>query len=183
MPAKRKPEGTQPRTNGAANRMDLAVVTPITSRVEVPPFPLETGSEEARSLWHELFSEPQAAAIIGAQLVVAQRWIRAYDAWLTAAQVVDLEPMVQGSQGQPRPNPMMSWVISREVEMEKCETQLGIGLRNRADLGVSAAMAKLTAQQVNQMAKKDGAGHAPAGKAVGAGKAGRDPILEGWASE
>lgn len=101
--------------------------------------------------WTALWAEPQASHLTGVQKVVVLRWIRAFDEWLRALDVVAASPMVAGSQGQPVANPMMAWVTSREAEMEKCEKQIGIGLRNKADLGLSAAQAQITAQQLNAM--------------------------------
>lgn len=157
MPAPRKPT-TQPRSTSAP-RLTLvraADATPAEQGPVVPPIPLDTPLDESIELWAALWAEPQAAALTGAQRLVARRWIVAFDAWSRAVRAVELEPLVDGSQGQPVQNPLMAWVVSRETEMEKCEKQLGIGLRNRSDLGIAAAQARLTAAELNRMVTEGG---------------------------
>lgn len=106
--------------------------------------------------WRALWAEPQAKHLNGVQRVMAQRWIWAFEEWQRAHSQVVTAPLVNGSKGQPVAHPLMAWVTSREVEMEKCERQLGIGLRNKADLGLTTAQAQLTAQQLNEMHQQGG---------------------------
>ena len=121
--------------------------------------------------WAALWAEPQAQHLNGVQKVVALRWIVAFDEWQRALNVVVEAPLVAGSQGQPVANPLMGWVTSREAEMEKCEKQLGVGLRNKADLGLTIGQAKLTAQQLIEMHHQQGSSGGNvdegAGEAVG----------------
>lgn len=123
--------------------------------VSPPPLPPLPGKmrylPSTVEAWAALWAEPQAQHLTGVQKVVALRWIRAFDEWLRALDVVVQAPMVAGSMGQPVANPMMAWVTSREAEMEKCERQLGVGLKNKADLGLTVGQAKLTAQQLVEM--------------------------------
>jgi len=110
--------------------------------------------DETRQVWASLWEEEQSSQIIGAQRVVALRWIKAYDQWHRSMKVVEAQPLVDGSQGQPVQNPLMNWVISREVEMEKCEKQLGVGLRNKADLGLTVGQLKITAADLIRMQRE-----------------------------
>lgn len=189
MPAPRKPQ-TQPRSRGTAKRLDTSVAvtgmpTGVAQQKRMPPLPPLPGGIEylalTLQLWEHLWDEVQAAQLAGAQIAPAYRWIRAFDEWQRAIDEVALKPLVQGSKGQPVTNPLMMWVTSREVEMEKCERQLGIGLRNKADLGISLGQARLTAQQVNQMTTHQqgsaSAEHQAAGE-EGAGKEGHEE--DGW---
>lgn len=162
MPAKRKAT-TQPRSKGTAKR--LAVVPAASTRPadptdkssEIPPLPgAKTLLLETRRWWEAFWSEPQAQAVTGAQRVVLLRWVRAYDQWARSLRVVEKSPVVSGSMGQPVANPLIAWVQSREAEMSKCERQLGIGLRNLADLGISTGQAKMTAAELNRMTREDG---------------------------
>lgn len=165
MPAPRKAQ-TQPRSRGTAKRLassSVAVGMPAapTGGVKRPPLPALPGKmkylKTTVEAWAALWAEPQADHLTGVQVVVALRWVRALDEWLRALDVVVRAPMVQGSMGQPVANPMMAWVTSREAEMEKCERQLGVGLRNKADLGLTIGQAKLTAQALIDMHHNQGA--------------------------
>lgn len=151
---------TQPRSRGTAKRIDssaVAVGLPAAASDGVvlpalPPLPGKMKYLKATTeAWTALWAEPQAEHLTGVQKVVALRWIRAFDEWLRALDVVVQAPMVAGSMGQPVANPMIAWVTSRESEMEKCERQMGVGLRNKADLGLTIGQAKLTAQQLVNM--------------------------------
>lgn len=165
MPAPRKAH-TQPRSNTAKRLPSTAKrVAGSTKAVGLPALAASTVTPPALpalpgklkylkatvEAWTALWAEPQAEHLTGVQKVVALRWVRAFDEWLRALDSVVQAPMVQGSQGQPVANPMMGWVTSREAEMEKCEKQLGIGLRNKADLGLTIGQAKITAQQLIDM--------------------------------
>lgn len=157
MPAPRKAQ-TQPRSRGTAKRLttsSTAAGMPAVAADGPPALPPLPGKMKylpaTLQAWTALWAEPQAQHLSGVQTVVAFRWIRAFDEWLRALDVVVQAPMVQGSQGQPVANPMAAWVQSREAEMEKCERQLGVGLRNKADLGLTIGQAKLTAQALIDM--------------------------------
>lgn len=157
MPAPRK-GSTQSKSNGTAARLSVVKVTEIEPpKSPAPPDGLLPESIEA---WDAVWLMPQAASFDGAHRVVVRRWIKAYDAWARALPVCESNPLVTGSTGQVVANPLMHWVASRETEMEKCERQLGVGLRNAADLGISVGQAKLTAAQLNAMTRRepDGSG-------------------------
>lgn len=109
----------------------------------------------SKDAWTALFMSPQAAAIEGVQRTVAWRWVQAFDKvqryQKTIAKVGDF---VKGSQGQMVANPAISALAAERVELNKLERQLGIGLRNRADLGLTEGQAQLTAAELNAMMRE-----------------------------
>lgn len=163
MPAPRKPQ-TQKRSRGTAKRLEVSeVVTgmpvhqPAKKHPPLPPLPGGARYHElTEQLWEALWDERQAEQLVGVQLAPAWRWIRAFDEWLRAIDSVTEQPLVGGSKGQLVANPLMGWVTSREAEMEKCERQLGIGLRNKADLGLTFGQMRVTAQQLIEMHHQHG---------------------------
>lgn len=187
MAAPRK-RTTQPRSS-AAPRVQLGSGSPATvgAADQADPWPPPPGiSDEALAVWNAIFAEPQAHGFTAADAVILERYIRAFDAWQIAMSNIELEPLVVGSMGQQVANPLMGWAKSREAEMEKCERQLGIGLRNRTDLGIAVAQGRLTAAQLNAMtpAGGDDGGSAPKSAGQGgarkkaAGKATRQEAIE-----
>ena len=149
MPAPRKAV-TQRRSNTAA-RLSIVVADRVHMMNTVPPAPAGLLPESVEA-WNAVWQMPQASALAGHRVVIV-RWVRALDACARASAAIVAAPLVSGSMGQPVANPLLAWIESREAEMEKCERQLGVGLRNAADLGISVGQAKLTAAQLNAMTR------------------------------
>lgn len=61
------------------------------------------------------------------------------------------EPTVTGSQGQPVVNPLARRLADLETQIARAEVQFGMTPKARADLGLSAAGAAKTAQELNEM--------------------------------
>ena len=193
MPANRKPAGTKvdrrpqrdkslkstPAPTAAA--AEVAVVRyALADEIEVPPCPVENASPYIVATWEAFWREPHAKSVTGVQRIVVDRWITLTAMWMDAMKSVRDEPMVKGSQGQLVRNPLANTAAGYMTQIRMDEQQLGIGLKNLADLGISAAMAKLTAADVNRMTKgaELGAGAKQEPAAVGAGAV--DEILVGW---
>lgn len=150
MPQPRKPPGTrQDRRPQRRAEVGLAVL-PGGGRADAPPAPkgLLKSSQE---LWAAFWASPAAAGLHPVDVSLVEEWVCARDQWRRALNAVARTPVVQGSMGQPVQNPLMGWVASREAAMEKARRQIGVGLRNRADLGVSVGQAALTAAELNRM--------------------------------
>lgn len=183
MPAPRK-NHTQPRSRGTAKRLTTSATVQGMPAADDGAWPALPASgnflPETVAAWAALGAEPQAQQLTGAQRIVARRWIEAFDAYLRALELVKNTPMVQGSTGQPVVNPLWGVVASREAAMEKAERQLGVGLKNKADLGLTIGQAKLTAQQLNDMYRGGrGDESESAGELEAAGEV--EGVDEGWA--
>lgn len=160
MPAPRKQ--SPQRRSTTAKRVVLAgpdssskeaTVTAESFPDGIPAPPEEISRYESIEAWNNIWAEPQAKAFTKADLIILHRYITAYDEWVGAMASISLSPTVDGSQGQPVANPLMGWAQSREAVMERCEAQLGIGLKNRTHLGISVGVAKMTAAQLNAMVR------------------------------
>jgi hypothetical protein len=135
----------------------MPVHEPAKKNPPLPPLPGgQQYRDESKQLWESLWDERQAEQLVGVQLAPAWRWIKAFDTWLNALDEVTMMPLIGGSKGQQVANPLWAVVVSRETEMEKCEKQLGIGLRNKADLGLTFGQMRLTAQQLIEMHNQHG---------------------------
>ena len=153
MPAKRKAQ-TQ-RRSSTANRVSLSIVRD--RGVDAPEIPKAPAKllKESRDVWADLWTSPQARALDGIQAVTAVQFIRTYDLHVRLSRTASASPLLEGSQGQPVSNPLWSTVASLATELDRLKKQLGIGLRYRADLGLSEASAQLTAAQLNEMTRED----------------------------
>lgn len=157
MPAKRKPP-TQRQDNRPTRQRHLEVVKPGKKpAVRKPALPANLRAT-TKKLWDAFWSSEIAAAITPEMHGAVLRWIRTYDQWVRAMDVVEKEPFVTGSQGQPVKNPLMDWISSRETELARLERDFGLTIKARADLGISVGQAQMTAHQLNQMIQEPEAG-------------------------
>lgn len=65
------------------------------------------------------------------------RWVKNLDRYYRLLAEADAEPVVAGSTGQPRPNPIYDLAYKIEASIKDDEKQLGIGPLNRLRLGVA----------------------------------------------
>ena len=157
MAPPKKPAGTT-QARGAPRRPPITLApVPADSPATAPPLPNPPGGLLAatKARWADFWSSPSAQATENVDLVVAERWLLAYDEHRRALNAFRRKRLVEGSTGQPVLNPLATWVASREAAMHKAEAQLGIGTKARVDLGISVGQAKLTAAQLNRMAEED----------------------------
>lgn len=141
MPRTKKPAGTaaDPR-NG--RRAELVLGTPIA--VDLPR-PREDFQRLALEAWDGYWSQGVAATVTPADLMIAHTWIEAYNDALVKQAAADQQPLVSGSMGQQVANPLYGVAQARMTLAMQCARQLGIGGRNRTDLG----LALLAAQEAN----------------------------------
>ncbi|MGH3557689.1 MAG: hypothetical protein ACRDTK_09415 [Mycobacterium sp.] len=77
------------------------------------------------------------------------RWVTSLDRYHRLASEADREPVVAGSTGQPRPNPLYDMVFKVEASIREDERQLGIGPLNRLRLGVALSETTKTLADLN----------------------------------
>lgn len=155
MPAKRKAPGAR-QVDRPQRRAELGVVRvlPSSGGGDVPA-PPEGLLRSSRDRWAEFWAGPVSKVGEPIDRVLVERWILAHDEWLRAVAAVREARVVKGSTGQPVLNPLAAWVRSREDMMRTCEVQLGIGLKSRADLGITMGQARMTAAELNRMTEED----------------------------
>lgn len=64
---------------------------------------------------------------------------------------------MEGSTGQMRPNPFYATALQLEAAILRLENELGLTPKARAALGLTAAQAGLTVQQINERLAADSA--------------------------
>lgn len=144
MPRTKKPAGTAvDRRNG--RRAEVAgvrtVLVPDIDRAAFLPASLEQ--------WDAYWADPVAASQTPADLMMVRTWIEAYDDYRRKRAMADKEPLVLGSQGQQVANPMYQIANQALAFALQCAKQLGIGAKNRADLGMAIGAEAQTLAAVN----------------------------------
>lgn len=133
MPRSKKPPGTAAdRRNG--RRLPLELGTPIV--VELPRA-REEFHRIALAAWDGYWSQEVAATVSPADLMVVYTWVEAYNDALTKREKADETPLVTGSMGQLVANPLYAVAQAQMTLAMQCARQLGIGGRNRVDLGLA----------------------------------------------
>lgn len=107
--------------------------------------------------WYAYWSDRAAGILTPADRPVVERWITNLDRMARLMGEADREPVVHGSQGQPRPNPLYDVALRFETSVRNDEAQLGIGPKNRAALGILALQEKRSLDKLNA---SYGGGHA-----------------------
>lgn len=150
MPRTKKAAGTavDPR-NG--RRAELSVVKG--ERLEAP----DGLSPQALEVWDAYWDDPVASVQTPADRAVLRRWITEYDRYLRLSAEADKAPVVHGSMGQPVPSPLYAIAYQALGAVEKCERQMGMGARNRSELGLAVIS---EAKSLSDMNAKYGGGHA-----------------------
>lgn len=134
MPRTKKAPGTAVDTrNGHRAELDFAAPP------EPPELPREraTFTPLALTTWDGYWGDMVAGTVTPADLMVAHTWITSYDHAMTMRAMADLEPMVEGSMGQMTANPLYQVANASMAMAMQCAKQLGIGAKNRADLGIA----------------------------------------------
>lgn len=162
-PPKKRAGTQQPR--GGSRRSALTVAPPLdpaiaTAARKIKAFPEPAGGllKASKQAWVTFWQSISAEVAEDVDVLVAERWLLAYDEYHRSLNAFRRRRLVDGSTGQPVLNPLAAWVSSREAAMHKAEVQLGIGMKNRADLAIGVGNARMTAAQLNRMTEVASAG-------------------------
>jgi P27 family predicted phage terminase small subunit len=110
----------------------------VEGRAARAPRPPEGLREETRKLWGQLWHSPVAQAWDPhSDLPVLVRYIRLLDRWLRYDELLGRAPLVQGSRGQLRPNPLAARLDAVEAQVHVLEEHLGLTPSARMRLGLS----------------------------------------------
>lgn len=118
--------------------------------LELPESVKKKLTSEAIMRWNEFRSSPVAMTLDEADYLIAVRWIEAVNRSIVSAREADEEPATTGSAGQMIMNPLYKLSESQTKIAQDCERQLGIGPKNRADLGVQLVASKPSLEQMNK---------------------------------
>jgi len=115
-------------------------------------------------LWDRFWLSPVARALDGPGGLdqhIVEHWIQLENKLLVLEIEVGTDFTVTGSKGQIRPNPLSNEAASIRTQLEKLWQQLGIGSKNKAQLGIVTGQDRLTAADVNERLGKIAQGGEP----------------------
>lgn len=114
-------------------RRDLGVV-----ETPAPKHPMPSGlCARAKESWNGYWSDVVSGVMRDSDLSLVNRWAHNLDRYHRLLAQADGEPVVHGSSGQPRTNPIYDLVYKIEASIKDDEKQLGIGPLNRLRLGLA----------------------------------------------
>ena len=148
MSNRKPPEKRQGR---AGTTRDLMVLPGGQPERPEPPKGLSKGTIEK---WDAYWASDLARASVASDLPSLRRLFTYYDEWERAMDGYRKERIVAGSTGQPRLSPFFTVAQSLESSITALERQVGIGAKNRADLGIATGNAALTIAELNRMAEE-----------------------------
>jgi P27 family predicted phage terminase small subunit len=143
------PPPKPPARRQGRGRRDLGVV-PDTDNAPKAPSGL---CKAARDAWAAYWNDVVAGILRDADDALVERWIKNVDRYQRLISAADAEPIVTGSTGQQRPNPLYDLAFKIEASIKDDEKQLGIGPLNRLKLGVALTESAKSLAELNAEAE------------------------------
>lgn len=109
----------------------------------------------AKAAWNAYWGNVLSGVMLGSDSPMVLRWIKNVDRYYRLLGEADREPVVVGSTGQPRPNPVYDLALKFEASIKDDEKQLGIGPLNRLRLGVAVTESAKSLADLNAEAEED----------------------------
>lgn len=144
MPRTKKPAGA---TVDARNGRRVEVATP--GAAGPPAINRRALLTRSRDMWDSYWADGAAVTQTAADEMFARIWIEGYDDYLRKKAEADKQPMVKGSMGQQVANPLYAVAEGSLKNAMTAARQLGIGAKNRADLGIQLLAEKQALDDIN----------------------------------
>ncbi|HWS94469.1 MAG TPA: hypothetical protein VN255_01175 [Mycobacterium sp.] len=109
--------------------------------------------KEVQTAWNAYWKDVVSGVTRPSDTPLVQRWARNLDRYHRLLAEADREPVVTGSMGQPRANPVYDIILKIEQGIRLDEAQLGIGPLNRLRLGVALSESAKSLQDLNAEAE------------------------------
>lgn len=103
----------------------------------------------SREMWDSYWADGAAVTQTAADVMFARIWIEGYDDYLRKKAEADRQPLVKGSMGQQVANPLYAVAEASLKNAMTAARQLGIGAKNRADLGITLLAEKQALDDIN----------------------------------
>ena len=119
-----------------------------------PPLPAKL-CLQAVDAWNSYWGDVLSGVMRQSDATLVLRWVQNLDRYHRLLAEADRSPMVKGSTGQPRSNPVYDLVFKIEASIKDDEKQLGIGPLNRLRLGVALSEGAKSLADLNAEADDD----------------------------
>jgi hypothetical protein len=154
MPRTKKPAGAAVDARNG-RRVELPSGTPgggppAIERDRFLPLSLE--------MWDSYWRDSASVTQTPADAMFARIWIEGYDDFLRKKAEADRTPLVKGSMGQQVANPLYGVAKDSLNQAIQAARQLGIGAKNRADLGITLLAERQALDDVNARYLEPGVG-------------------------
>lgn len=148
------PNRRSPNPQGHRSTKGAAAVTPLKGLPTLDTADRPDGlCPEAQRVWDDFWASDISAAAKRSDHYALRRWIEAVDEREGLMKTVRKSQFVDGSQGQPRLNPLFKRLGEVEKHIADFEERFGMTPRARAALGIEVGKAAMTADQLNRMAR------------------------------
>jgi P27 family predicted phage terminase small subunit len=145
VPPTRKPAAQR------QNRVTSDVVVPLRQGVSMVPRGDAGWREGTLERWGEFWQSKLAANVEDSDHVALRRLFRLYDELDRMWEAIEeTGRVVDGSQGQPRPNPLFKQIESFQAEARQLEDRFGLSPKSRLQLGITFADAHLSLAALNE---------------------------------
>lgn len=125
-------------------------VTISTIGASVAPFdPPDDLVPEVRAQWDAYWGDPVSTSPTRADRGLILRWIESLNRYVVYQALADSDPLTFGSKRQLVKNPMHGLAADALAVVERCEKQMGIGGKNRADLGIAIVAGQKSLADLN----------------------------------
>lgn len=121
------------------------------------PEPAEEWLDLTKERWAEFWVSPISSVVQEPEIAIVERLFQYRDQHARASEIVRTSPIVKGSVGQVRMNPLADYVSKLENAMLKLETELGLTPMARQRLGYAygeAAKSLTDMMQSDELAQK-----------------------------
>ncbi len=110
---------------------------------------------QAQVAWNGYWGDVVSGVTRDSDTTLVLRWVKNLDRYHRLLAVADRSPMVKGSTGQQRANPVYALALQIESSIKDDEKQLGIGPLNRLRLGVALSEGAKSLAELNAEAEDD----------------------------
>jgi P27 family predicted phage terminase small subunit len=115
----------------------------------------------AQDAWTGYWADTVSGVTRESDTSLLVRWVRNIDRYSRLIAAADRSPMVAGSTGQQRANPIYDLALKIEQSVKQDERQLGIGPMNRLRLGIAFNESAKSLAELNAEAEDDDADDDP----------------------
>jgi P27 family predicted phage terminase small subunit len=147
--------GPPPKQPGKRIRRATRSIGVVSAAGKAPKMPSGL-CQQAKDAWVSYWSDSVSGIMRAPDITVALRWAKNLDRYHRLLAEADREPVVAGSTGQAKANPLYALVLAFEKSIREDEAQMGVGPLSRLKLGAQLAEQAKTLAEINTEAAEGG---------------------------